>query len=64
MKDADKEKLEVLKRTLTAQEMKEREVIENGEEIGYGLDSGETLSTLYSPSGEILEQQIEVDREN
>ena len=64
MKDADKEKLEVLKRTLTAQEMKEREVIENGEVIGYGLDSGETLSTLYSPSREILEQQIEVDREN
>ena len=64
MKDADKEKLEVLKRTLTAQEMKEREVIENGEVIGYGLDSGETLSTLYSSSGEILEQQIEVDREN
>ena len=52
------------KRVLTAKEMKDREVIENGEVIGYGLDSGETLSTLYSPSGEILEQQIEIDEEN
>ena len=54
----------MVKRYLTPEEMKEREVIEDGEVIGYGLDSGETLSTLYSPSGEILAQQIEVDREN
>ncbi len=53
-----------MKRFLTAEEMKEREVIEDGDVVGYGLDSGETLSTLYSPSGEILEQQIEIDEEN
>ena len=51
----------MVKRYLTPEEMKEREVIEDGEVIGYGLDSGETLSTTYLPSGEVIEEKIEVE---
>ena len=50
-----------MKRYLTPEEMKEREVIENGEVVGYGLDSGETLSTTYSPNGGVIDEKIEVE---
>ena len=49
----------MVKRFLTPDEMEDRK--SQGEEGGWDIENGDTLITTYSPDGEIIEEQIEVD---